>query len=318
MHRAAEGRAGEGQSGHLIARCRLCRRVERGLHGRQMILRGYGQVGVGPQYLAHIRHAPQAEQRRLKFVDQPRKAHHCRPDQCGGPQQVMQVQPCQARGPVTPDRAERQPLHEPAIQHRAGDQGGYEDTAHEAEKQPTGQIREQTDMQTAANAHDQARPCAGRLEFCLGSRLFQHFRRAGVELDPVAGIPVRIFVVILQRLPAWGHRNQHCGFVIVRINIGDDLARIECPRFLHDDIEAGVGRSGRQNLIRRIIITDERVPDLLGKQQRQTGHAHDQQEQRADQARPFMDHEPAAECSGGHENRTLTNACKNKSQLMKR
>lgn len=114
-------------------------------------------------------------------------------------------------------------------------------------------------------AHNDAGPGARFFEGIRRTRLFQDLRRAGVELDPVAGMPVGIGLVILQGLPAWSHGDQNGRLIVIWIDAGDDLTGVEATGLLHDDVQAGIGHAGWQNLIRRIIVADERVPDLLGK-----------------------------------------------------
>ncbi|MNT21757.1 hypothetical protein D3C72_1571050 [compost metagenome] len=196
MVRAGKRGAGERNERQLGAR----RMRLRGLHRLlQRAALGHGHRGlafVGLEQYRQLVVLPILDHQVGPGVDHARATHHKRPHQRDDAQQVVQVQPLHARGPVTPHIAKRQLAHERRIQHPPGDDGHQQQQTHEPEEQLARQPCKQVHVQAEHHIHEAFVHGAARQHFggarIHGNRLeILGGRRCGRQGDePHIGIVV--------------------------------------------------------------------------------------------------------------------------------
>ena len=232
--------------------------------------------------LRHHLRAPGGKQRQRYRVDDAGDADGDEPNQRHRADQVVQVEPFDPRRAGTTDCAEREPAHERRVEHDAGDEGRDEQQAHDAKKQLTRQSQQHVAVEDADGAHQAAllRILPDQLggpgierqfQEALSGRRFRRFRQEDVDDIGAVIVPAEHLDVALR---------------IAR------LGRVDQPaeRSLRGIRREFAGRGFRL----------EEVVDLVMEDQRQPGDAQHQQEQRADQARPFVDERPPFDGSCCH------------------
>jgi hypothetical protein len=155
---------------------------------------------------------------------------------------------------------------------------------HRAEEQLAGQAGEQVHVQ----AEHQVGEAAAEV------RLVEHRGGPGIDHDAV------------QRLGRGGRGRRHAepdagGLVRVPDHVLHHLAGPAGLRRLHHPVEVG-GRRARGHR-RRLRMGAEQVVDLVVEDQRQAGQVEQQQEHRADQARPGVNAGPGPQGAGAHGGR---------------
>ncbi|MNL44500.1 hypothetical protein D3C87_1670810 [compost metagenome] len=86
------------------------------------------------------------------------------------------------------------------------------------------------------------------------------------------------------------HAHEDLGFVGIEEQVVDDLAGVHGLGADHQLVQVRRGRAGRD--VRQRFAVIQPVFDLVMEHQRQAGKTDDEQEDRADQAGPFMDQIP--------------------------
>ena len=279
MVRAGEACAGEGDEVRAHAGRRrpgdLQQAAGRGALGeRRRVAVGFyhGRQGVA---------APGFDQQVGAGADHPGNAHRQGPGQGDDADQVVQVQPAQARGFVA-HFGEAQFAHEGRIEHHAGDDRQHEEHAHEGQQQLARQTGEQVYVQAQHQHHEAA----------VGRRHLHCLARARVEHEGVRRI----------RFGAGGggHDGDHAvGFVFLPAQVLHHLAGAMTFAGLDQLLQVQVRRAGGH--LAQLWCFTEQVFELVVEDQRQAGERQEEQEQGADQAGPGMDNGPAADGGGTHE-----------------
>ncbi|MNV62419.1 hypothetical protein D3C71_1549660 [compost metagenome] len=202
-------------------------------------------------------------------VDHARGTDHEQPDQGHDAQQVVQVQPFDARRAFAAHGAEFELAHEGRVEHHAADDGHQQQHAHEAQEELARQAGKQVHMQLEHDPHE---------AFVEARLQRQQLGRARVDHHGAEVVGVGL-----------GVRHGDVPDVVGLVGLGDELhaaVGILGARHVEHLVQARMRRAGGHG--RGFDFGAQQVADLVVEDQRQAGQAQQQHENSADQAAPFV------------------------------